>query len=294
MRKIMRTLNKHKWPLLFTGTSIILFILFFLIPAVLGLYYSLTDYKGFAEAQFIGLANYQELFRDDSFYKALFRTFRYVIVLVPSIYVISLAIALMLNSTFAKGRFLAKIIFFLPWTISGIIAGVIWKWLFGENFGFINFLLEQGGQQTVPWFTDSNAAFAVIVLAAIWGGTAFNMLQFTAALKNIPHSYYEAAEIDGASFWHKLRFITIPMLKPTSFMVILLASIGSMKEFALVQSLTNGGPGTDNMFIVQYIYTTGFDKMRVGYASAASMVLFFILLLLGLAQMKLGGGKNDV
>ncbi|WP_313540657.1 carbohydrate ABC transporter permease [Enterococcus sp.] len=294
MRTIMRTLNKHKWPLLFTGISIILFILFFLIPAALGLYYSLTDYKGFAEAHFIGLANYQELFRDDSFYKALFRTFRYVIVLVPSIYVISLAIALMLNSPFAKGRFLAKIIFFLPWTISGIIAGVIWKWLFGENFGFINFLLEQGGQQTVPWFTDSNAAFAVIVLAAIWGGTAFNMLQFTAALKNIPHSYYEAAEIDGASFWHKLRFITIPMLKPTSFMVILLASIGSMKEFALVQSLTNGGPGTDNMFIVQYIYTTGFDKMRVGYASAASMVLFFILLLLGLAQMKLGGGKNDV
>lgn len=105
---------------------------------------------------------------------------------------------------------------------------------------------------------------------------------------------YEAAEIDGASFWNKLRFITIPMLKPTSFMVILLASIGAMKEFALVQSLTNGGPGTDNMFIVQYIYTTGFDKMRVGYASAASMVLFVILLLLGLVQMRLGGGKNDV
>lgn len=290
----MHTLHKHKWPLLFTGTSIILFVLFFLIPAILGLYYSLTDYKGFAEANFIGLANYQELFRDDSFYKALFRTFRYVIILVPSIYVISLAIALLLNSDLAKGRFLAKIIFFLPWTISGIIAGVIWKWLFGENFGFINFLLEQSGQQTIPWFTDSNAAFSVIVLAAIWGGTAFNMLQFTAALKNIPRSLYEAAEIDGASFWNKLRFITIPMLKPTSFMVILLASIGSMKEFALVQSLTNGGPGTDNMFIVQYIYTTGFDKMRVGYASAASMVLFVILLLLGLVQMKLGGGKNDV
>ncbi|OTN75698.1 hypothetical protein A5886_000774 [Enterococcus sp. 8G7_MSG3316] len=290
----MHTLHKHKWPLLFTGVSIILFVLFFLIPAILGLYYSLTDYKGFAEANFIGLANYQELFRDDSFYKALFRTFRYVIILVPSIYVISLAIALLLNSDLAKGRFLAKIIFFLPWTISGIIAGVIWKWLFGENFGFINFLLEQSGQQTIPWFTDSNAAFSVIILAAIWGGTAFNILQFTAALKNIPRSLYEAAEIDGASFWNKLRFITIPMLKPTSFMVILLASIGSMKEFALVQSLTNGGPGTDNMFIVQYIYTTGFDKMRVGYASAASMVLFVILLLLGLVQMKLGGGKNDV
>ncbi|MFP8916024.1 carbohydrate ABC transporter permease [Enterococcus innesii] len=120
------------------------------------------------------------------------------------------------------------------------------------------------------------------------------MLQFTAALKNIPRSLYEAAEIDGASFGHKLRYITLPMLQPTSFMVILLASIGAMKEFALVQSLTNGGPGTDNMLIVQYIYTTGFDKMRVGYASAASMVLFVILLLLGLAQMKIGGGKNDI
>lgn len=290
----MSTLQKNKWPLLFTGASIILFIIFFLIPALLGLYYSLTDYKGFATANFIGLANYQELFQDVSFYKALFRTFRYVIILVPSIYVVSLAVALMLNSQLAKGKFFAKIIFFLPWTISGIIAGVIWKWLFGENFGFINFILEQAGQQTVPWFTDSNAAFSVIILAAIWGGTAFNMLQFTAALKNIPRSLYEAAEIDGASFGHKLRYITLPMLRPTSFMVILLASIGAMKEFALVQSLTNGGPGTDNMLIVQYIYTTGFDKMRVGYASAASMVLFVILLLLGLAQMKIGGGKNDI
>ncbi len=115
------------------------------------------------------------------------------------------------------------------------------------------------------------------------------MLQFT--LKNIPRSLYEAAEIDGASFGHKLRYITLPMLRPTSFMVILLASIGAMKEFALVQSLTNGGPGTDNMLIVQYIYTTGFDKMRVGYASAASMVLFVILLLLGLAQMKIEAAR---
>lgn len=107
----MSTLQKNKWPLLFTGASIILFIIFFLIPALLGLYYSLTDYKGFATANFIGLANYQELFQDASFYKALFRTFRYVIILVPSIYVVSLAVALMLNSQLAKGKFFAKIIF---------------------------------------------------------------------------------------------------------------------------------------------------------------------------------------
>lgn len=288
----MNKLQKNKWPLIFTGTNIILFIVFFLIPAALGFYYSLTDYKGFATANFIGFANYAELFQDASFYKSLFRTFQYTICLVPLIYVVSLGVALLLNSEHTKGKFISKIVIFLPWTISGIIAGVIWKWLFGENFGFINYIITQMGGEAVPWFSNSNAAFAVIIIAAIWGGTAFNMLQFLSALKNVPTSLYEAADIDGANSFNKLIHITIPALKPTSFMVILLGSIGAMKEFAMVQSLTNGGPGTSNMFIVQYIYQTGFEKMRVGYASAASMVLFAILLGIGLIQMKIGGGKK--
>lgn len=285
-------LKKNKWPLLFTGTNIVLFVLFFFIPAILGFYYSLTDYKGYATAEFIGLENYIELFQDPSFYKALTRTFRYAITLVPLVYVVSLSIALLLNNKKAMGRGLGRVIIFLPWTISGIIAGVIWKWLFGEHFGFINYIISVIGGDPVPWFTNANAAFSVIIMAALWGGTAFNMLQFTNALKNIPASFYEAAEMDGASSWQKFWYITLPSIKPTSFMVILLGSIGAMKEFALVQSLTNGGPGTDNLFIVQYIYQTGFDKMRVGYASAASMVLFVILLILGLIQMKVGGNKN--
>lgn len=286
-------LKKNKWPLVFTGTNIVLFILFFFLPAILGFYYSLTDFKGYSTANFIGIANYVELFQDPSFYKAMLRTFRYAITLVPLVYVVSLSIAILLNSKYAKGKVLGKIIIFLPWTISGIIAGVIWKWLFGEHFGFINYLISLSGGEAVSWFTNSNAAFAVIIMAALWGGTAFNMLQFTTALKNIPASLYEAADIDGANNVQKFWNITLPAIKPTSFMIILLASIGSMKEFALVQSLTNGGPGTDNVFIVQYIYQTGFEKMRVGYASAASMVLFAILLILGLIQMKLGGDKGE-
>lgn len=289
----MEKLKRNKWPLLFTGTNMILFVTFFLIPAILGFYYSLTDYKGFASPNFVGFANYVELLQDESFYKALFRTFRYTITIVPLMYIVSLGVALLLNSKYTKGKFLAKVVFFLPWTISGIIAGVIWKWLFGENFGFINFMIDKFNGEPVMWFSNANAAFSVIVLAAIWGGTAFNMLQFLSALKNIPKSYYEAADIDGANAFKKFIHITLPSLKPTTFMVILLATIGSMKEFALVQSLTNGGPGTDNMFIVQYIYKTGFDKMRVGYASAASMILFAILLCLGLIQLRYGGKKND-
>jgi alpha-1,4-digalacturonate transport system permease protein len=285
--------KKNKWPLIFTGTNIVLFILFFLLPAVLGFYYSLTDYKGYATANFIGFENYQELFQDPTFYKALFRTFQYMIIIVPLNYIVSLSVALLLNSERIKGKTMGKVILFLPWTISGIIAGVIWKWLFGEHFGFINYIISVLGGEPVAWFTNANAALAVLIIAGIWGGTAFNMLQFTNSLKNIPDSLYEAAEIDGANAWQKFRDITLPALKPTTFMILLLSSIGAMKEFALVQSLTNGGPGTDNVFIVQYIYQTGFERNRVGYASAASMVLFVVLLLFGIAQLRLGGQSNE-
>lgn len=274
----MKKFSKNKWPLIFTGVNIILFCLFFLLPAVLGLYYSLTDYKGYSGEKFIGLANYMELFKDKSFYKALLRTAEYTIVDVPILYAVSLLVAVMLNNDKVKGKFISKIIFFLPWTISGIIAGVIWRWLFGENFGFINYVISELHGESVPWFTNGNFAFMVIVFASVWSYTAFNMLQFMTALKNIPKSLYEAADIDGAKWIDKFRHITLPTLKPTSFMVILLATINAMKEFALIQSLTNGGPGTDNMLIVQYIYSTGFDKMRVGYASAASMVLFVVFI----------------
>jgi alpha-1,4-digalacturonate transport system permease protein len=263
------------------------------LPAILGLYYSLTDYKGYSGEKFIGLANYMELLKDKSFYKALLRTAEYTIVDVPILYAVSLLVAVMLNNDKVKGKFISKIIFFLPWTISGIIAGVIWRWLFGENFGFINYVISELHGEPVPWFTNGNFAFMVIVFASVWSYTAFNMLQFMTALKNIPKSLYEAADIDGAKWIDKFRHITLPTLKPTSFMVILLATINAMKEFALIQSLTNGGPGTDNMLIVQYIYSTGFDKMRVGYASAASMVLFVVLLALGIIQMKIGGSSNE-
>ena len=285
--------KKSKWPLIFTGTNIVLFLLFFLLPAVLGFYYSLTDYKGYATANFIGFENYIELFQDPTFYKALSRTFHYMIMIVPLNYIVSLSVALLLNNDRLKGQTLGKIIIFLPWTISGIIAGVIWKWLFGEHFGFINYLLSVLGGEPISWFTNANAALAVLIIAGIWGGMAFNMLQFTNSLKNILKSLYEAADIDGANAWQKFINITLPALKPTTFMILLLSSIGAMKEFALVQSLTNGGPGTDNVFIVQYIYQTGFERNRVGYASAASMILFVILLVFGLLQLKFGGQRHE-
>ncbi|QPC20432.1 sugar ABC transporter permease (plasmid) [Lacticaseibacillus paracasei subsp. tolerans] len=275
------------------GVNVVLFIVWFVIPAILGLYYSFTNSDGNPGERFIGLANYQKLFVDPSFYKALFRTFTYVICEVPLLYIVSLLVAVLLSSDKVKGKIVGKIVVFLPWCVSGIVTGVMWKWLFGQDFGFINYVLQKMGQKPIPWFSNGNTAFMVIVIAGVWAATAFNMLLFMNAIKNVPTSLYEAAELDGASSFDKFWHITIPAIRPTSFMVILLATIGAMKEFVMVQALTDGGPGTDNMFIVQYIYTTGFDKSNVGYASAVSMVLFVILLILALIQMKVGGGTNE-
>lgn len=275
------------------GVNVVLFIVWFVIPAILGLYYSFTNSDGNPGERFIGLANYQKLFVDPSFYKALFRTFTYVICEVPLLYIVSLLVAVLLSSDKVKGKIVGKIVVFLPWCVSGIVTGVMWKWLFGQDFGFINYVLQKMGQKPIPWFSNGNTAFMVIVIAGVWASTAFNMLLFMNAIKNVPTSLYEAAELDGASSFDKFWHITVPAIRPTSFMVILLATIGAMKEFVMVQALTDGGPGTDNMFIVQYIYTTGFDKSNVGYASAVSMVLFVILLILALIQMKVGGGTNE-
>ncbi|KRM08899.1 transmembrane permease MsmF [Lapidilactobacillus concavus DSM 17758] len=285
--------ERNKWPFLFVGANMILFVVWFVVPALLGLYYSFTNSDGNPGEKFIGLANYRELFADPAFYKALGRTFRYIIFQVPLLYVVSLLVALLLSNPKIKGKIIGKIVVFLPWCISGIVTGVMWKWLFGESFGFINYSLKQLGQSPVPWFSDGNMAFLVVVMAAVWAATAFNMLLFMNAIKNVPATLYEAASLDGATSFQKFWHITLPAIRPTSLMVILLATIDATKEFVMVQALTNGGPGTDNMFIVQYIYTTGFDKFKVGYASAVSMVLFMIILLVALIQLKVGGHQND-
>lgn len=273
-------------PLVFISAAVVLFALFFLGPGILGLYYSFTDYTGVGEPEFIGVANYLKLFDDQQFYSSLTRTLLYTVLAVPVHYVVALGISLLLTSAATRFRTAARVIFFLPWLISPIVVGVIWRWMFGENFGFVNYVLSVLGAPGQRWETDGSLALAVVILAGAWGGTAFTMLLFIAALRNIPTSYLEAAQIDGASAAQRFFRITLPLLRPTSFMVILLGTLGAMKEFAMVQALNGGGPGTENMFMVQYIYQTGFQRAQIGYASAVSMVLMVILIVIALVQMR--------
>ncbi|MFC4630380.1 carbohydrate ABC transporter permease [Promicromonospora alba] len=279
-------------PFVFTVGTAVLFGLFFLWPGVLGLSYSLTDFRGWGDLEFVGLANYLELFQDSEFYQSLGRTFVYAVFSVPVGYVLALAMAVALTSKGARGKTPARIIFFMPWLVSPIIAGVIWRWMFGESFGFVNYIIQLLGGEAVPWASNADLSLFVAVLASAWGGAAFNMLLFIAAISNVPQSYYEAAELDGANGWERFWYITLPSIAPTSVLVILLSSLGSMKEFAMIQALNGGGPGTQNRLVVQYIYETGFERSLVGYAAAASMVLLVILMVIAIIQLRISKRNN--
>lgn len=281
-----RRLNNYRLaPALLIAINVVMFALFFVWPAAIGLWYSFTDYTGIGSPNFIGLKNYQQLFADSDFYAAFGRTLLFAVMVVPGQFVFSLLIASLLVSASAKGKTGARLLFFIPWLISPIVSGVIWRWLFGENFGLINFIIEKMGGHQIPWQSNANLSLLVVVIASIWGGTAFSMLLFVSALKNVPASYYEAAELDGTGAWKKFFYITLPLIAPTSFIVVLLGTLGAMKEYALLQSLNNGGPGTSNNLIVQYIYQTGFKQGQIGYASAASFILMLVLMIIALIQM---------
>jgi alpha-1,4-digalacturonate transport system permease protein len=272
-------------PLVLIAANVVLFALFFVWPAVIGFGYSFTDYTGVGDPTFIGGQNYVELVGDPSFYAALLRTLLFTVMVVPLSFVVSLFIANLMVSDYAKGKPVARVIFFLPWLVSPIITGVVWRWLFGENFGLVNFVIESLGGKAVPWQSNANLSLMVVVFAATWAGMAFSMLLFIAAIKNVPTSYYEAASLDGAGPVRLFFSITLPNIAPTSFIVVLLTTIGTMKEYALFVSLNNGGPGTENNLLVQYIYQTGFQRGQIGYASAASFVLMIILMAIALIQL---------
>ncbi|WP_026178416.1 carbohydrate ABC transporter permease [Streptomyces hokutonensis] len=272
-------------PLVLIAANVVLFALFFVWPAVIGLVYSFTNYTGVGAFQFIGLDNYHNLFGDSTFYDALTRTLLYAVLFVPLNFALSLLAANLVVNKHAKGASVARVIFFIPWLLSPIVVGVLWRWLFGENFGLVNYVIEKLGGSAVPWQSNADLSLIVVVFAASWAWTGFSMLLFIAAIKNVPVSYYEAASLDGAGPWRQFISITLPSIAPTSFIVILLNTINAMKEYPVFVSLNNGGPGTSNNLLVQYIYQTGFQRGQIGYASAASFVLMLILMAVAIIQL---------
>ena len=276
-------------PYLFILPNFLIFLVFVVIPAIYGLVYSFTNYDGLSEMKFIGLRNYIEIFKDPEFWSVLTKTSIYAVIVVPLIFVFSLMIAMYLIKEI-KFKGIIRAIFYWPTMLSFIIVGFTWKWILGENFGILNYVLQLMGQAPVKWLTSGFNASVAVIVATLWCRIGFYMIIFMGGLQSIPTSYYEAAHIDGATKRQIFTLITLPLLKPTSLMVIILAVIDAFKSYPLILALTGGGPGKATTYMVQYIYQFGFERYEIGYASGMSVILFLLLGIFTLIQFKVSKG----
>lgn len=285
--------SKKIFPYILIAPNALIFAIFIVIPACCGFYFSLTEWKGIGTPEFIGLANYVKVFEDAKFWKSFIRTCIYVVLSLPLIMVIPLMLAsLMVKEIRYRGFFRAA--FYWPTMISYIVVGISFKFLFGDNTGVINFLITLVGGNKVEWLTDSTMAMLVVVLATVWCRSGFYMVNYISGLQSVPLSYYEAAKVDGASSVQQFFYITLPLIKPTSFLVMILGLIDLFKAYGLVISLTGGGPGTATKFVVQYVYEKAFRQQEMGYASALSMVLLVVMAGFTILQFKANkGGQVD-
>lgn len=271
-----------------------LFVMFFAVPLVLNIFYSFTDYDGFRQMNIIGFENYKEIFQDKDFYQALIRTFIYTLVSLPFKVFIPLLLANLLVSKLVKMKTLTRGLIYLPVLLSSLVVGLTINWMFGEQYGLINYIMEQLHFTRIPWATSPFFAKMLIIIASTWASTGFYMLIYIGALNGIDEEVYEAALLDGATPWQKFFNVTVPLIKPTTFLVSLLSVISLLKEYGLVQGITQGGPGTSTTYIVQYILNQGFDQSKYGYASTASVLVMFIFAIIAFVQFKVSnGGEID-
>lgn len=280
-------------PYVLIAPNSIIFLLFVLIPVIYGFYYSFMSWKGIGDGVFIGLANYAEAFSDLKFWNSMKNTGIFVIFSLPFIMAVPLFLAnLMIKNL--RGRSVFRAIFYWPTMLSFIVVGISFKFIFGDTTGVINFLLEKIHIAEIGWLTTSVSAMFVVILATIWCRSGFYMIMYMSGLQNISTTYYEASEIDGANKYQQFFYITLPLLKPTTFLVMILGLIDLFKTYGLVIALTNGGPAGATKFIVQYIYEKAFSELDLGYACSLSILLMLILAVLTLLQfITRRGGEID-
>lgn len=279
---------KKSWLIgyLFILPSFIGFFVFIGIPIVMGAGISFTDYNGFNQFNFVGWSNYANMFKDEYFLISLKNNLIYALGTVPAIIVLALLLAVAVN-TKVKGKGIFKTLFFFP-TISSMIAvGIIWTLLFDPSKGIINEVLRTIGVQNPPqWLVSSKTALLSVMIVAVWKNAGYYMVMFLGGLQQIPRHLYESAEIDGASKVRQFFSITLPMLSPTMFMVVILNIINSFQVYDLIAIMTDGGPGRATNVLVYRIYQEGFNYLRYGYASAMAYFLFLIILVITLIQFR--------
>lgn len=270
---------------LFILLPVILLIVFAIIPILMALYYSFTNYNIIETPHWIGLENFERIFRDEFFLISLKNTVVYTLLYVPLGLIVALGTAILLNKKF-KSVGLFRTFFYLPVLCSSVATATIWYWLLNPQYGLINQLLRVIGINGPAWLYSSNWAMTAIVIMSVWMSFGGNMMIFLAGLQGINPALYEAADIEGANSWQKFISITWPQLSKTTFLVTTQLIISAFQVFDQAYMLTQGGPGNSTITLVYYIYNKGFGGLEMGYASALSFLLFLLIFVFSLVNMK--------
>ena len=268
---------------LFISPWVLGFIFFLALPIALSVFYSFTSFNVFQPPRWIGLANFRALSTDPLFWKALYNTAYYTFMSVPLMMIISLGIALLLNSKL-RGMRIFRTIFFLPSVLSGVGVALLWLWIFNPDYGLINLILGYFGIEGPLWLYSPQWAKPAMVIMSLWGLGGVMVINL-AGLQSVPEQLYEAARVDGASNWAQFRYVTLPMLSPTLFFNFITLTIGSFQVFTQAYIMTGGGPVHSTLFYVLYLFQTAFESLRMGYASAMAWILFFVIVGVSLFQL---------
>lgn len=279
---------------MFVFPSLALFGIFFLLPLVLSIVFSFTNYDGWKTMDFVGIQNYTRALGDKDFYKTVGRTMIYAVCNIPFKVIIPLLLAALVTSKRLKGTTLVRTLVYIPVLLSALVAGITINWMFGQEYGLINFILQRFGITPLQWSLNPVLATVVVSVASNWISAGYYMLLYVGGINNISKELYEAANVDGAKTTQAFFRITLPLLMPTTFIVLLLSTVSLLKEYALVQGITQGGPGSSTTFIVQYIYNQGFDQYRYGYASAVGILASILFIIIAVIQFKATKGGGEV
>ena len=292
-----RVVRQERAAAIFLAPAILLLVCFFLLPVLLGVFLSLTDFDVYAigapeTARFVGLQNFQRMLQDSVFWSALGNTAFFVVVGGPLTIAASLGAALLLTHPALRLRGLFRTVYFAPVVMTLVAVAIVWRYLYHPRYGLIDHMLGWFGIAPIDWLGDPQWAMPAIVLLAVWKNFGYNMLIFIAGLQSISPELYEAAAIDGAGAWRRFLHVTLPGLRPTMLFVGLTTMIGYFQLFAEPYVMTQGGPLGATRSLVLHMYEQGFRWWRIGEASALAVLLLLITLIATLLQLWLQGRRR--
>jgi len=263
------------------------------LPALWSAVLSLTDWKIVGTPRFVGMKNYMRLFNDPLFHTAVKNTVAYTAIIVPLMALVGLGLALLLNQPL-RGRVVTRTAVFASYVVMVSVVGITWRWILDPTgAGIVNYYLGTLGMDPLPWLAAPETAMLSIIIATMWWTAGYNMILYLAGLQDIPVAVREAARIDGANAWQEFRHVTLPMLKPVTFFVVVMSIAKSFQVFGQVYVMTQGGPSNSTLTIVNYLYVVGFTWFEMGYAAAIAYALFALLLVITVIQFRMVSREGE-